>query len=74
MAPNLSSFWKAEQYVIPGDIEQLRGLPKSSVVVRNVLSSTIRRVGGIAQWLANFSWRPCGLRDLAGDGSALTVW
>ncbi len=46
MAPNLSSSRKAEQYVIPSAIEKLRGLPKSYVMVRNVLSKTIRRVGG----------------------------
>ncbi len=50
---------------MPSDIEQLSGLPKSSEVVRNVDSTAERRGVGIAQWLANFSERPCGLRDFA---------
>jgi len=41
--PNISSSGKAEQYVIPPVIEQLRGLPKSSGVMRNVDSSARRR-------------------------------
>ncbi len=64
-APKLVSSGKAEQYVTPSVIGQLRGLPKSSVVVWNVCSIAMRRVGGIAQWLVSFSFRPCGLRDLA---------
>ncbi len=36
IAPKLTSSWKVEQYVSPSVIGQLRGLPKSSVVVRNV--------------------------------------
>jgi hypothetical protein len=50
---------------MPSDIEQLRGLPKSSVVVKNVDSIAWRRRGGIAQWLASLSDRPCGMRDFA---------
>ena len=50
---------------MPSFIGQLRGLPKSSVVVRNVCSSAVRRGVGIAQWLDSFSLRPCGLRDFA---------
>jgi len=37
-APKISSSGKAEQYVTPPVIEQMRGLPTSSAVVRNVLS------------------------------------
>ena len=48
MAPNWTSSWKAEQYVMPGIIEQFRGLPKSFSLVRNVFSSAMRRVGGMA--------------------------
>ena len=36
IAPKTTSFGKAEQLVMPSDTEQLRGLPKSSVVVENV--------------------------------------
>ena len=35
IAPKLTSSLKAEQYVSPSVIAQLRGLPNSSVVVRN---------------------------------------
>jgi hypothetical protein len=45
-APKVASVEKAKQYVIPPVMEQLRGLPNSSVVVRNGLSSAWRRVGG----------------------------
>ena len=38
IAPKISSSWKAEQYETPLVMEQLRGLPKSSVSVRNVRS------------------------------------
>jgi hypothetical protein len=48
IAPHLSFSRKSEQYVIPSVIEQYRGMPKSSVVVRKVFSSAIRRVGRIA--------------------------
>ncbi len=65
IAPTLVSSGKAERYVIPSFIGQLRGLPKSSVVVWNVCSNARRSVGGIAQWLVSFNFRPCGLRDLA---------
>ncbi len=64
-APKLVSSGKAEQYVMPSVIGQLRGLPKSSVVVWNVCSNATRSGGGIAEWLVNLSVRPCGLRDLA---------
>jgi hypothetical protein len=47
---------------MPYGIEQLRRLPKSSVVVRNVDSIACRSLGGMAQWLASFNVRPCGLR------------
>ncbi len=63
--PKFISSGKAEQYVTPSVIEQLSGLPKSSVVVWNVCSIAVRRRGGIAQWMVNLSLRPCGLRDLA---------
>ncbi len=49
IAPKLESSGKAEQYVMPSVIGQLRGLPKSSVVVWNVCSIVRRSVGGIAQ-------------------------
>jgi hypothetical protein len=65
IAPKLTSSGKAEQYVIPSVIEQLRGLPKSSVVVWNVYSNATRRGGRIAQWLVNLSFHPWGLRDFA---------
>ncbi len=55
IAPKLMSSGKAEQYVSPSVIGQLRGLPKSSVVVRNVLSIASRRVGGMAQWFVSLS-------------------
>ena len=48
IAPNLTSYGKAEQHVITSVIGQLRGLPKSSVVVRSVCSKAIRRRVGIA--------------------------
>ncbi len=47
-SPKFSSSGMAEQYVIPPDIEQLRGLTKSSVLLRNVLSNACLSVGGIA--------------------------
>jgi len=49
-APKFSFSGKAEQYVIPSVIEQLRGPPKSSFVGRNVLSSACLSGGGIAQF------------------------
>ena len=55
IAPKLTSSGKAEQYVSPSVIGQLRGLPKSSVVMRNVLSIAPRRAGGMAQWFVRFS-------------------
>jgi hypothetical protein len=65
IAPKLISSKKVEQYVIPSVIEQLSGLPKSSVVVWNVRYIVVLRRGEIAHWLVNLSLRPCGLRDLA---------
>ena len=65
IAPKLTSSGKAEHYVMPSVIGQLRGLPKSSVVVWNVCSNAVRSEGEIAQWLANLSVRPCGLSDIA---------
>jgi len=50
IAPNMSSSGKAEQYEMPPDMEQLRGLPKSSVLARNVRSKAYWSVGGEAQW------------------------
>jgi hypothetical protein len=64
-APKFSSSGKGEHYVIPQVIELLKGLPKNSMGVRNVLSSVCISVGGIAQWLAILSQRPCEVRDLA---------
>ena len=54
----ISSFGKAEQYEIPLIIEQLRGLSKSFVLVRNVWSRAYWRVGKVVQWLASLSMRP----------------
>ena len=50
IAPKLVSSGKAEQYFMPSVIGQLRGLPKSSMVVWNVCSNAMRSVGGVAQW------------------------
>ena len=36
------------------DIEQFSGLPKGSVVVRNVRSKARYRAGGVAQWFIKF--------------------
>ena len=68
IAPKSASSGKAEQWVIPSDIEQLSGLPKSSVVVKNGESIAWRRRGGIAKWLGSLSDRPCGLRDFVVAG------
>ncbi len=57
IAPKLISFTKAEQYVISSVIEQLSGLPKSSVMVWNFCSIVVRRRGEIAHWLVNLSLR-----------------
>ena len=48
IAPKISSYGKAEQYEIPPVMEQLRGLPKKSLVARNVRSSACYSVGGVA--------------------------
>jgi len=48
IAPNTSSFGKAEQYEIPPGMEQLMGLPKSSVSERNVRSNAYWRTCGVA--------------------------
>jgi hypothetical protein len=58
VAPKTSSSGKAEQYEIPLDIEQMRGLPNSSLSDKNVRSNAFCRVGMVAQWLANLSLRP----------------
>jgi hypothetical protein len=47
-APKTSSSEKDEWYVIPTYIEQLRGLSKSSIVIRNVASIACGSGGGIA--------------------------
>ena len=47
IAPKTASSGRAEQYVMLSGIEQLRGLPKSSVDVRNVDSIARRRRGGM---------------------------
>ncbi len=49
IAPKWMSSGNAEQYEIPSVIGQLRGLPKSSVVVWNVCSNAMRSFGGIAR-------------------------
>ena len=63
--PKISSSGKGEQYEIPIDMEQLRGLPKSSLSARNVRSDDCYRVGMVAQWLESLSLRPWGFRDSA---------
>jgi hypothetical protein len=63
--PKISSSGKAEQYEIPPDMEQLRGLSKSSLSARNVRSNAFCRVGMVSQWLASLSLHPWGFRDLA---------
>jgi hypothetical protein len=65
IAPEILSFGKAEQYEIPSDMEQLRGLPKSSLLDRNVCFNACCSVGMVAQWLASLSLRPWGFKDLA---------
>ena len=35
------------------------------MVVRNVCSRALCNAGGVAQWLASLSLRPCGFRDFA---------
>jgi hypothetical protein len=60
MAPKASSTGNAEQWEMLHVMEQLSGLPKSSVVVRNVRSSALCNVGGVAQGLASLGLRPCG--------------
>ena len=48
IAPKISSSGMAEQHEIPMDMDQMRGLPKSSLSDRNVRSSTYFRVGIVA--------------------------
>jgi hypothetical protein len=43
IAPKTASSGNAEQYVMPSNVDQLNGLPKSSEVVRNVESIAWRR-------------------------------
>ncbi len=64
-ASKLSSSGEAHHYEILLVVEQLRRLPKISVVVRNVLSNARCSGGGVAQWLAILSQRSCGLRDFS---------
>jgi hypothetical protein len=65
IAPKISSSGKAEHYEIPPVMEQLRGLPKSTSVARNVRSNACFIIGGVAQWLESLSLRPWGFKDLA---------
>ncbi len=65
IAPKISSSGNAEHCDTPPDMEQLRGLTKSSGLVRNVRSGSCWTVGGVAQWLASLSMRSCEFRDLA---------
>ncbi len=58
VALKISSSGNAEQYEIPLDMEQFRGLPKSSLSYRNVCSNACCNVGMVAQWLASLSLRP----------------
>jgi hypothetical protein len=48
IAPKISSSGKTEQYEIPPDMEQLRGVPKSSLSARNGRSNAFCRVGMVA--------------------------
>ncbi len=48
VAPKISSSGNAKHHEIPSDMEQLRGLPKSSLSVRNVRSNAFCRVGMVA--------------------------
>ncbi len=45
IAPKWTSSGRVEQYDMPSVIEQLRGLPKSSAVVKNACSIAVRREG-----------------------------
>ncbi len=65
VAPKMSSPGNAERYEIPLDMEQFRGLPKSSMSDRNVRSNAWSKVGMVTQWLASLSLRPWGFRILA---------
>ena len=53
VAQKISSSGNAEQYEIPSDMEQLRGLPNSSLSDKNVRSNACCRVGVVAQWLTS---------------------
>ena len=59
-APKIAPTGKTEQYVVSSYVEQLIGLPKSSVVVRNVDAVVWRSRGGITQWLVNLRDGPAG--------------
>jgi len=48
VAPKISSSGKAERYEIPPDMEQFRGLPKSSLSNKNVRSDACCRIGMVA--------------------------
>jgi hypothetical protein len=50
-APKAASSGKAEQYVMPFDIEQLRGLPKSFVVVGTGIPLLVEAWG---EWLSGW--------------------
>jgi hypothetical protein len=65
IAPKISSSGKAEHNEIPPDMEELRGLPKSSLLDRNVRPNACCSASVVAQWLASLSVRPWGFRDLA---------
>jgi hypothetical protein len=65
VAPKISSSGNVEQYEIPSGMEQLRGLPSSSMSDWNVRSSVCCRVGMVAHWLASLSLRPWRFTDLA---------
>jgi len=58
IVPKISFSGKAEQYEMPLVMEQLRGLPKSYVSVRNVRSGACWREGKVAQWLTSKGLRP----------------
>ncbi len=64
-AAKVSSYGKTKQYLIPPCVEQLMVLPKSSVAVRIVFCNAWLRIRGIAQSLADLSWRPYDFRDMA---------
>ena len=71
IAPKLKSSGKAEQYFIPSVMEQLRGLPKSFFVVRNVFSIAVRREGGLPSGWPILIYVLAGVGIWPSDGSVI---